>query len=137
MYHLGVVLYLQGKERDAEAFIKDSIRMLEEGGERESFVCIRRLQYLSQIYMNSQQFVEAELVQRKILHVVELSKSSKFKVRLSFSNSGSPVFHMPPPCSVVIQVSSLFLTLESLSSKFSVCCSLNVQLILPRVGTLL
>ncbi|KAG4399677.1 hypothetical protein GLYMA_08G281500v4 [Glycine max] len=97
------VLYLQGKERDAEAFIKDSIRMLEEGGERESFVCIRRLQYLSQIYMNSQQFVEAELVQRKILHVVELSKSSKFKVRLSFSNSGSPVFHMPPPCSVVIQ----------------------------------
>ncbi|KAG4399682.1 hypothetical protein GLYMA_08G281500v4 [Glycine max] len=71
------VLYLQGKERDAEAFIKDSIRMLEEGGERESFVCIRRLQYLSQ--------------------------SSKFKVRLSFSNSGSPVFHMPPPCSVVIQ----------------------------------
>ncbi|XP_028247246.1 uncharacterized protein LOC114424580 isoform X3 [Glycine soja] len=92
------VLYLQGKERDAEAFIKDSIRMLEEGGERESFVCIRRLQYLSQIYMNSQQFVEAELVQRKILHVVELSK-----VRLSFSNSGSPVFHMPPPCSVVIQ----------------------------------
>ncbi|KAH1196752.1 Nephrocystin-3 [Glycine max] len=74
MYHLGVVLYLQGKERDAEAFIKDSIRMLEEGGEGESFICIRRLRYLSQIYMNSQQFAEAELVQRKILHVVELSK---------------------------------------------------------------
>uniref|UniRef100_A0A0R0F4G5 MalT-like TPR region domain-containing protein n=1 Tax=Glycine max TaxID=3847 RepID=A0A0R0F4G5_SOYBN len=68
------VLYLQGKERDAEAFIKDSIRMLEEGGEGESFICIRRLRYLSQIYMNSQQFAEAELVQRKILHVVELSK---------------------------------------------------------------
>ncbi|KAL9332490.1 hypothetical protein ACSQ67_002100 [Phaseolus vulgaris] len=36
MYHLGVVLYLQGKERDAEVLIKDSIRMLEEGGEGES-----------------------------------------------------------------------------------------------------
>ncbi|KAK8473753.1 hypothetical protein PHAVU_001G229300 [Phaseolus vulgaris] len=74
MYHLGVVLYLQGKERDAEVLIKDSIRMLEEGGEGESHVCIRRLRYLSQIYMKSHQVAEAEMVQRKILHVMELSK---------------------------------------------------------------
>ncbi|XP_027336095.1 kinesin light chain 3 isoform X2 [Abrus precatorius] len=74
MYHLGVVLYLQGKERDAEALIKDSIRMLEEGGEGESFACIRRLRYLSQIYMNSHRLAEAEMVQRKILHIMELSK---------------------------------------------------------------
>ncbi|KAK7379227.1 hypothetical protein VNO80_04682 [Phaseolus coccineus] len=74
MYHLGVVLYLQGKERDAEVLIKDSIRMLEEGGEGESYVCIRRLRYLSQIYMKSHQVAEAEMVQRKILHVMELSK---------------------------------------------------------------
>ncbi|XP_047164677.1 uncharacterized protein LOC124834109 isoform X2 [Vigna umbellata] len=68
------VLYLQGKERDAEVLIKDSIRMLEEGGEGESSVCIRRLRYLSQIYMKSHQVAEAEMVQRKILHVMELSK---------------------------------------------------------------
>nr|KYP75962.1 Kinesin light chain 4 [Cajanus cajan] len=74
MYHLGVVLYLQGKETDAEAIIKDSIRMLEEGGEGESFVCIRRLRYLSQIYLKSHRVAEAEMVQRKILHVMELSK---------------------------------------------------------------
>ncbi|KAK7387371.1 hypothetical protein VNO78_28122 [Psophocarpus tetragonolobus] len=74
MYHLGVVLYLQGKERDAEALIKDSIRMLEEGGEGESFICIRRLRYLSQIYMKSHRVAEAEMVQRKIVHVMELSK---------------------------------------------------------------
>ncbi|KAL2333218.1 hypothetical protein Fmac_014431 [Flemingia macrophylla] len=74
MYHLGVVLYLQGKEKDAEAIIKDSIRMLEEGGEGESFVCIRRLRYLSQIYLKSHRVAEAEMVQRKILHVMELSK---------------------------------------------------------------
>ncbi|RDX76302.1 Nephrocystin-3, partial [Mucuna pruriens] len=107
MYHLGVVLYLQGKERDAEALIKDSIRMLEvcgpsfsnlnfppqwelvilinivlkliclrmqEGGDGESFVCVRRLRYLSQIYMKSHQIAEAEMIQRKILHVMELSK---------------------------------------------------------------
>ncbi|XP_047164676.1 uncharacterized protein LOC124834109 isoform X1 [Vigna umbellata] len=74
MFHLGVVLYLQGKERDAEVLIKDSIRMLEEGGEGESSVCIRRLRYLSQIYMKSHQVAEAEMVQRKILHVMELSK---------------------------------------------------------------
>ncbi|KAG4995254.1 hypothetical protein AAZX31_11G220200 [Glycine max] len=78
MYHLGVVLYLQGKERDAEALIKDSIRMLEEGGEGESFVCIRRLRYLSQIYMKSHRIAEAEMVQRKILHVMELSKGWYF-----------------------------------------------------------
>ncbi|RYR65367.1 hypothetical protein HN51_013424 [Arachis hypogaea] len=74
MYHLGVVLYLQGKERDAEAAIQDSIRLLEEGGEGESFVCIRRLRYLSQIYLKSHRLAEAEMVQRKILHILELSK---------------------------------------------------------------
>ncbi|KAK7305682.1 hypothetical protein VNO77_43591 [Canavalia gladiata] len=74
MYHLGVVLYLQGKERDAEALIEDSIRMLEEGGEGESFLSIRRLQYLSQIYLKSHRLAEAEMVQRKILHIMELSK---------------------------------------------------------------
>ncbi|XP_028792131.1 kinesin light chain 3 isoform X2 [Neltuma alba] len=74
MYHLGVVLYLQGKEGDAEAFIQDSIRMLEEGGEGESSICIRRLRYLSQIYMKSHRYAEAEMIQRKILHNMELSK---------------------------------------------------------------
>ncbi|XP_061352800.1 uncharacterized protein LOC133297647 isoform X2 [Gastrolobium bilobum] len=73
-YHLGVVLYLQGKERDAEALIGDSIKMLEEGGEGESSLCIRRLRYLSQIYFKSQRLAEAEMVQRKILHTMELSK---------------------------------------------------------------
>ncbi|RYR18354.1 hypothetical protein Ahy_B03g062969 isoform B [Arachis hypogaea] len=74
MYHLGVVLYFQGKERDAEAAIQDSIRLLEEGGEGESFVCIRRLRYLSQIYLKSHRLAEAEMVQRKIMHILELSK---------------------------------------------------------------
>ncbi|KAF7831122.1 kinesin light chain 3-like isoform X2 [Senna tora] len=71
------VLYLQGKERDAEAFIQDSIRMLEEAGEGESFICIRRLRYLSQIYVRSHRLAEAEIVQRKILHIMELSKGWK------------------------------------------------------------
>ncbi|KAI9100320.1 hypothetical protein K1719_024538 [Acacia pycnantha] len=74
MYHLGVVLYLQGKEGEAEAFIQDSIRMLEEGGEGESIICIRRLRYLSQIYMKSNRHAEAEMIQRRILHKMELSK---------------------------------------------------------------
>ncbi|CAL0334818.1 unnamed protein product [Lupinus luteus] len=74
MYHLGVVLYLQGKERDAEALIQDSIKMLEEGDEGESTVCIRRLRYLSQMYLKSHRLADAEMVQRKILHIMELSK---------------------------------------------------------------
>ncbi|XP_019460339.1 PREDICTED: kinesin light chain 4-like [Lupinus angustifolius] len=74
MYHLGVVLYLQGKERDAEALIQDSIKMLEEGDEGESIVCIRRLRYLSQMYLKSHRLADAEMVQRKILHIMELSK---------------------------------------------------------------
>ncbi|KAK2426223.1 kinesin light chain [Trifolium repens] len=42
------VLYLQGKERDADTIIEESISMLETGDEGESFVCIRRLCFLSQ-----------------------------------------------------------------------------------------
>ncbi|KAA8547690.1 hypothetical protein F0562_004119 [Nyssa sinensis] len=74
MYHLGTVLFLQGKEKDSAALIQDSIRILEEGGQGESITCIRRLQYLAQIYIKSNQPAEAEKVQRKMLHILELSK---------------------------------------------------------------
>ncbi|KAK4410559.1 hypothetical protein Sango_0128900 [Sesamum angolense] len=43
------VLHLQGKEKDAEDLIVDSIRILEAGGRGESFLCLRRLQYLAQV----------------------------------------------------------------------------------------
>ncbi|KAK9272603.1 hypothetical protein L1049_002977 [Liquidambar formosana] len=74
MYHLGTVLYLQGGEKDAEALIQDSIRILEEAGQGNSIICIRRLRYLAQIYLKSNRLAEAENVQRKILHILELSK---------------------------------------------------------------
>ncbi|XP_065848845.1 uncharacterized protein [Euphorbia lathyris] len=74
MYHLGTVLYLQGKEKDAEALVQDSIQILEEAGQGESATCIRRLRYLSQMYLRSNRLPEAENVQRRILHVMELSK---------------------------------------------------------------
>ncbi|KAK6256148.1 hypothetical protein SCA6_017453 [Theobroma cacao] len=85
MYHLGTVLYLQGKVKDSEVLILDSIRILEEGGQGESIACIRRLRYLAQVaihvlsvaflmYIKSNRTAEAENVQRKILHIVELSK---------------------------------------------------------------
>ncbi|KAI3725720.1 hypothetical protein L1987_65512 [Smallanthus sonchifolius] len=74
MYHLGKVLHLKGKGKDAEALIKDSIRILEEGGQGESFLCMRRLQYLVQIYTNSNNITDALNIQRKILHTMEVSK---------------------------------------------------------------
>ncbi|XVF20495.1 hypothetical protein REPUB_Repub12eG0005400 [Reevesia pubescens] len=74
MYHLGTVLYLQGRLKDSEALIEDSIRILEEGGQGESMACVRRLRYLVQIYIKSNRIPEAENVQRKILHIMELSK---------------------------------------------------------------
>ncbi|KAF3445181.1 hypothetical protein FNV43_RR14875 [Rhamnella rubrinervis] len=74
MYHLGTVLYLQGKEKDAEVLIQDSIRILEEGGQAESIMCVRRLRYLAQMYLRSNRPEEAENVQRKILHIMELIK---------------------------------------------------------------
>ncbi|KAM0034081.1 putative tetratricopeptide-like helical domain superfamily [Helianthus debilis subsp. tardiflorus] len=74
MYHLGKVLHLQGNGKDAEALIKDSIRILEEGGQGESFLCMRRLQYLVQIYINSSNLTDAVDMQRKILHTMEVSK---------------------------------------------------------------
>ncbi|XP_074288018.1 uncharacterized protein LOC141613170 isoform X2 [Silene latifolia] len=78
MFHLGTVLYLQGNESDSEVLIKDSIRILEEGGQGESYSCIRKLRYLAKIYMNSKnRLEEAENVQRKILHIMELTKGWK------------------------------------------------------------
>ncbi|EEF29850.1 kinesin light chain, putative [Ricinus communis] len=74
MYHLGTVLYLQGKEKDAEDLIQDSIQILEGAGQGESIMCIRRLRYLSQIYLKSNRVAEAENVQRKVLHIMELLK---------------------------------------------------------------
>ncbi|KAJ8752173.1 hypothetical protein K2173_003781 [Erythroxylum novogranatense] len=55
MYRLGTVLYLQGKENDAEVLIQDSINILE-------------------MYLKSNHPTEAERVDRKILHLLELSK---------------------------------------------------------------
>lgn len=74
MYHLGIVLHLQGKEKDSESIIQDSIRIMEEGGQGESSICLRRLRYLAQMYMKSNKPAEAENVQRKVLHIMELSK---------------------------------------------------------------
>ncbi|EOA18779.1 hypothetical protein CARUB_v10007384mg [Capsella rubella] len=74
MYHLGTVLHLQGKDTDAEALILDSLKILEEGGQGESMTYIRRLRYLSQIYVRSNRLAEAENLQRKFLHMMELSK---------------------------------------------------------------
>lgn len=75
MYHLGTVLNLQGNVNDAQALILDSVRILEEGGLGESNICIRRLGYLAQMFLKSNQPEERENVQRKILHIMELAKS--------------------------------------------------------------
>ncbi|CAH2079624.1 unnamed protein product [Thlaspi arvense] len=45
-----------------------------EGGQGESMTYIRRLKYLSQIYVRSNRLAEAESIHRKILHLMELSK---------------------------------------------------------------
>ncbi|KAF7851769.1 hypothetical protein BT93_L2634 [Corymbia citriodora subsp. variegata] len=74
MYHLGMVLHLQGKEKESEALILDSIRILEEAGQGESTVCLKRLRHLAQMYLKSSHFEDAENLQRKILHMLELSK---------------------------------------------------------------
>ncbi|CAI0627089.1 unnamed protein product [Linum tenue] len=49
MYHLGTVIYLMGKQADAEVLIQDSIRITEEAGQGESITCVRRLRYLAQV----------------------------------------------------------------------------------------
>ncbi|CAL9211336.1 unnamed protein product [Musa hybrid cultivar] len=74
MYHLGRVLHLQGKKKEAKDLIRESIRILEEAGLGESATCIRRMRYLTQILLNSNRLAETENFQRKILHILELSK---------------------------------------------------------------
>ncbi|KAJ1686846.1 hypothetical protein LUZ63_018236 [Rhynchospora breviuscula] len=74
VHHLGRVLYLQGKEKDAEALIKESISILEDNGLGESSTCIRRMTTLAQIMLKSNRPADAEMLQRKILHALELLK---------------------------------------------------------------
>ncbi|XP_051141328.1 uncharacterized protein LOC127258509 [Andrographis paniculata] len=77
LYHLGTVLYLQGKEKDSQDLIADSIQILEAGELRDSALCVRRMQFLAQIYSKSNKLSEAEILLRKILHVLETSKGWK------------------------------------------------------------
>ncbi|XP_024978819.1 uncharacterized protein LOC112516029 isoform X2 [Cynara cardunculus var. scolymus] len=68
------VLYLQGNVKDAEALITESIQIFEDGGQGESFLFLRRLRYLVQIYINCNKLTDAVNIQRKILHIMEVSK---------------------------------------------------------------
>ncbi|XP_075080814.1 uncharacterized protein LOC107764830 isoform X3 [Nicotiana tabacum] len=68
------VLYLQGKYKDSEALVRDSIRILEDGGQGESMICTKRLRQLAEIYIKSDRNEEGENVLRKILHIMELAK---------------------------------------------------------------
>lgn len=68
------MLSLQGKYKDSEALIRDSIRILEDGGQGESMICTKRMQQLAQIYITTHRIEEAENVLRKILHIMELAK---------------------------------------------------------------
>jgi len=74
MYLLAKVLSQQRKGNDAEALIRESIRILEEAGLGESSACIQRMRFLSLELVKSRRLVEAENLQRKILHNLELSK---------------------------------------------------------------
>ncbi|KAK6913518.1 hypothetical protein RJ641_023119 [Dillenia turbinata] len=78
LHHLARVLYLQGNENDAEALLKDSIRILE-------------------IYFKSNRLQDAEKIQRKILHILEL-----------YQGWGSMI--------TVIAAESLALTLQSIGN---------------------
>ncbi|CAM8982541.1 unnamed protein product [Rhodiola kirilowii] len=66
MYHLGTVLYLQGEESDSATLVEESIRILEDGGQGESPLCIRRMRFLARIYKNLNRASDAESLQRKI-----------------------------------------------------------------------
>lgn len=74
MYSLAKVLSLQGKRKNAECLIEESIRILEEAGLGDSLTCLRRMVSLSRELIKSRRFAEAEMWQRKILHVLELSE---------------------------------------------------------------
>ncbi|KAL6634353.1 hypothetical protein ACP70R_027024 [Stipagrostis hirtigluma subsp. patula] len=74
MYLLAKVLSLQGKGKDAVSLIEESVRILEEAGLGESPTCIQRMKTLSTELIKLKRLAEAENWQRKILHILELSK---------------------------------------------------------------
>ncbi|KAI0498946.1 hypothetical protein KFK09_019844 [Dendrobium nobile] len=49
-----------------------------ENGLGETITCVRRMRYLTQMLLKSERLVEAENLQRKILHVLEISKGWNF-----------------------------------------------------------
>ncbi|OQU81297.1 hypothetical protein SORBI_3006G038000 [Sorghum bicolor] len=83
MYLLAKVLSLQGKRKNAECLAEESIRILEEAGLGDSPTCIQRMKYLSRELIKSKRFADAEIWQRKILHVLELSKVALTLVHLA------------------------------------------------------
>uniref|UniRef100_A0ACD5XIB2 Uncharacterized protein n=1 Tax=Avena sativa TaxID=4498 RepID=A0ACD5XIB2_AVESA len=74
MFLLAMVLSRERKGKDAEALARESIRILEEAGLGESPACIQRRMFLSNELVNLKQLAEAEILQRKILHTLELLK---------------------------------------------------------------
>jgi predicted transcriptional regulator len=74
------VLQLQGNISDAEHLIRDSLRILEEGGVGHSQTALRRMSRLAEILVHSGQLQEAEILQRKILHILELLQVSVFSI---------------------------------------------------------
>ncbi|XP_059307253.1 uncharacterized protein LOC132058881 isoform X2 [Lycium ferocissimum] len=60
MYHLGTVLYLQGKYKDSEALVRDSIRILEDGGQGESMICTKRMRQLAEGWTSLETVIAAE-----------------------------------------------------------------------------
>ncbi|XP_060185831.1 uncharacterized protein LOC132615284 [Lycium barbarum] len=51
IYHLGTVLYLQGKYKDSEALVHDSIWILEYGSQGESMICTKRMRQLAEVVL--------------------------------------------------------------------------------------
>ncbi|KAL0669579.1 hypothetical protein Bca4012_032283 [Brassica carinata] len=71
LHNLGQLYLVQRKLEEARSCYE---RALKDNGQGESMTYIRRLRYLSQIYIRSNRLADAENIHRKLLHMMELSK---------------------------------------------------------------
>ncbi|GAQ89974.1 hypothetical protein KFL_005840070 [Klebsormidium nitens] len=76
-FHLGEVLRLQGRHDDAATLMRGSVKILEEGGAAHTPSVIRKMARLAEILVDRRELAEAEKLQRKVIHAVEMVQGPK------------------------------------------------------------
>ncbi|XP_059307256.1 uncharacterized protein LOC132058881 isoform X5 [Lycium ferocissimum] len=123
MYHLGTVLYLQGKYKDSEALVRDSIRILEDGGQGESMICTKRMRQLAEGWTSLETVIAAERLALTLQSLGNLKEAQELLESVAQKNlvpstkeKGNKQSHGASLTTVRSRQSALVILLQSLNA---------------------